>query len=811
MISFVIVSHSARLAEGVCELASQVAQGRVPIAAAGGTGDPEYPLGTDAFRVLEAIESVYSDDGVLVLMDLGSAVLSAETALEMLDERRRAHVRLCPAPVVEGTIAGVSLAAAGAELDEILQEAREAGQGKLPVVSPDAGEERRVTLVNPLGLHARPAAQLIRRARSFTARVTLENMTTGTGPADAASMSSLLGLGARQGHTVLLHAEGPDARRALDEIAVFIASGLGDLAATSAAQAHEPSAAREGELRGLAASPGYAVGPFIRLHPAQPAVIRRTVDDSYAERDRLLAALGQARKELDALHGSTRASVGANEAGIFESQLLLLEDAVLIEQAAQWIQSEHGNAEYAWHLVSEELAEQLERDEDPYLRARATDVRDAAARVIRVLTGSPAASQTLSEPSIVVAYDLTPSEVKALDAECTLAICLEAGSASAHSIVLARAMGIPAVAGLGSPVQAVAEGTVVAVDGERGLVWLSPTPEQVEETRQRRTGWLAARQEASAVRLRPAQTADGRRIRVYANTSGVNETADAVAQGAEGIGVLRTEFLFLHRSAAPSEEEQLAAYLAIGRMLGPRPLVIRTLDAGGDKSLPYLDVGAEANPFLGWRGIRVTLGQRDLLHTQFRAILRAGAEQNVEVLLPMISTLDELRTARAMLRQMQAELDQEGLRHARDPRLGVMIEVPAAVAIADALAREADFFSIGTNDLTQYVMAADRTNARLGPLANPLQPAVLRFVGQTVQAAKRANIPVTLCGELAADPQATALLIGMGLDEFSVSPPFIPALKRAISVCRFSETEALTREVLAVPTLDEVQDRMRNW
>jgi phosphocarrier protein FPr len=317
--------------------------------------------------------------------------------------------------------------------------------------------------------------------------------------------------------------------------------------------------------------------------------------------------------------------------------------------------------------------------------------------------------------------------------------------------------------------------------------------------------WLTERRRAEAERLKPASTRDGRRIRVFANISGIAEAAEAVALGAEGVGVLRTEFLFLGRTAEPSEEEQTAAYSEIAEMLGGRPLTIRTLDVGGDKTLPYLEIGEEANPFLGWRGIRVTLGRRDLFRTQVRSILRAGATHPVEILLPMIASLDDLRESKAMIAEAEAELQREGLEFARSTRIGAMIEVPAAVAIADRLAREVSFFSIGTNDLIQYVMAADRTNARVAPIADPFQPAVLRSIRQTIEAARCSGISVTLCGELAADRLATPLLLGLGIDEFSVSAPLIPELKQAVSSWTVPDSEALARDALALDTSLEVR------
>ena len=849
MIGLVIVSHSARLAEGVCELARQVAQGRVRIAAAGGTADPENPIGTDAFRVLDAIDSVYSDDGVLVLMDLGSAVLSAGTALELLDEARQSHVQLCGAPLVEGSVAAASLAAAGAGLAEIALEARNALAGK--VAQLDAGgeppqslgaaqesgpsEEVLVNLPNPLGLHARPAAQLVRLARRYQARVTIDNVTRGTGAAAGDSINGVLTLGARQGHQLRICAQGPQAHEALAALSDFIGSGCGegelarniperettpvpdlagspknvetslDAADTSVRATSDPAPQPQHQLSGIPASAGIAIGPLVQLRPAAFEITVRPVGNPEAERQRLMSAVHGAQEEIRALYKWAKAHIGPDEAGIFDAQSLFLEDPELLTGVSRMLVEDQVGAESAWQAETTRLRDRLGALDDPYLRARAADVTDVAARVLRRLTGHTSGARVLREPAILAAHDVTPSEVKDFDPAMVLGLCLETGSASAHSVILARAMGIPVVAGLGPGISTLADGTIVAVDGEQGTVWISPDAGQVQVLEVRRADWLAARHAAEVERHRPAATRDGRPIRVLANISSVAEAAEAVACGAEGVGVLRTEFLFLGRTDAPGEEEQLAAYRAIAESLEGRTLTVRALDIGGDKSLPYVEIGEEANPFLGWRGIRVLLGRRDLFRTQLRAILRAGAEHPVEILLPMIASVDELRATKALVGEVEAELEREGLPLRKNIRIGVMIEVPAAVAIADRLAREASFFSIGSNDLIQYVMAADRTNARVAPIADPFQPAVLRMIRQTIEAGRSAGIGVTLCGEMAADPVAAPLLLGLGLEEFSVSAPLIPELKRTISGWSTREAEGVAQEALDMDTSQSVR------
>jgi len=814
MIGIVIVSHSAKLAEGACELAGQMAQGQVRLAAAGGTDDPESPVGTDAFKVQRAIESVYSDDGVLVLMDLGSAVLSAETALEFLSDDQQTKVRLCAAPLVEGAIAAVGQALTGADLDAVAREAQNALSAKLAHLSPSIpnearaapraapASERLLAVRNKLGLHARPGVQIVRTAHRFQARVTLRNITEQIGPVEATSINGVLSLDARHGHQLAISASGPEAREALDALVALIESGFGEDEGAAAAVVEQllPPTVRpvEGELVGLPASPGIAIGPLVQLRPAAIQVTDRSVDDPQAEWQRLQTAIHGAQEEIRSLREWVRAHVGDKEAAIFDAHLLFLEDPTLIENTSRLILQQHSGAESAWQSILEELAQSLRGLKDAYLQARAADVVDVGQRVLQRLVGASTTTLAMSRPVILAARDLTPSDVNGFDPAWVLGICLEMGSATAHSIILARAMGIPAVVGLGPSLSTLARDTIVAMDGQRGVVWASPDAGEVRELEELRTTWRARREAARAASHQLAVTRDGRRIKVFANISGVADVKHALDCGAEGVGLLRTEFLFLDRMTPPSEEEQVTAYRSIVKALGPRPLVIRTLDIGGDKPVAYVDIGQEANPFLGWRGIRVSLGRPDLLKTQLRAILRASPGQQIGIMFSMVSELAELRAARVVLDEAQSELRQAGIPFDEGIKVGLMIEVPAAVAIADQLAAEADFFSIGSNDLSQYVMAADRTNARVATLADSFQPAVVRMIYQTVLAANKSGIGMALCGELAGEPLATVMLVGMGLGEFSMNPIAIPDIKQAIARLTMPEAEAVVKDVLTL-------------
>ena len=833
MVSLVFVSHSALLAEGVRQLAEQMTQGAVPMAVAGGIDDPDNPIGTDAMKVLEAIQSVYSDDGVVVLMDLGSALLSAEMALEFLSDEQRPQVHLCPAPLVEGALAAAVQASVGASAAQVMAEALGAlavkvehmgGAAAEPGSEGAGGQEgaatEQIALVvrNRLGLHARPAARLVSTAGRFTAEVTL--LKDGR-RANAKSINQVATLGVRHGDTITVSAGGPDATAALAALQALADDNFGDReeergsggaeeqgGETRATDLLTADPLTTAQLKGIPASPGVAIGPAALYRPRPPEVVARAIDDAAGEWRRLRAAVDTARDEIDALHRRAVAQVGADEAAIFEAHLLFLQDPLLVEATRDRIYSEKINAEAAWQRETAAMAATYREMADDYMRARAADVEDVAQRVLRGLMGVAPPSLDFAAPAILIAADLTPSDTARLDRERVLAVCTELGGATAHSAILARALGIPAVVGLGHAVWQVAEGQHVAVDGNAGALWLQPDEAQVASLTAQREAWLETQRRDKAAGQGAAATPDGRRVEIAANVGSPNDVAPALEFGAEGVGLFRTEFLFMDRAAAPSEEEQFEAYRRAARAAGGRPLIIRTLDVGGDKPLPYLDLGEEANPFLGWRAIRFCLERPDVFMPQLRAILRASAAEdgprNVKLMLPMIGAPAEVHAARAMLATAQAELRAAGVPYDEGMEVGIMIEVPSAVAVADQLARLVDFFSIGTNDLTQYVMAADRGNARVAELASAFQPAVLRMVRDAATAAHNAGIWIGMCGELAGNPLAAPVLVGLGLDELSMSAPSIPAVKAAVRRFSLADAQRIAAAALALDSAEAV-------
>jgi multiphosphoryl transfer protein len=783
MVGIVVVSHSRRLADAAVELALQMVRGTPPPieVAAGLEG---HILGTDAARVKEAIDRVASSDGVIVLMDLGSAVLSAELALELRGDTGDCSIVLSDGPIVEGLVAAVALAAAGASLEEVARDAAQAGHIKtklLGVGAPEAAHDEvasgpdatiELTLHNEHGLHARPAARFVETVRRFEADVSVRNLSTGGPPVSGRSVSALSTLGVPAGDQIEVSASGRQAREALAAIAALVRRNFDDpVSATGSAR--DMSGAGP-----LAASPGIGIGPKVSLSAAGPELLHGAFSSIEAETERLHAASEAARFELSATWDHVARATGAHEAEIFDAHLLLLDDDELVGTALGLIAGELLGAEHAWQLAVDSLAARFDQLADPYLRARAEDIRAVGGQVLAHLLGRAAASIDVLA-GIVVASDLTPTQAARLDPTAVLGIVTAAGSPVSHGAILARALGIPAVVGVGRDLLTVPDGTTIVVDGTDGIVVVDPDTTALDHYRAKADGQRQYASKLLDAAGRPAITADGVPIEVLANIGSREDALEAVRRGADGVGLLRTEFLFLDRPQPPGEDEQVEAYLAIASALGDRRLTVRTLDIGGDKPVPYLPVAKEANPFLGLRGVRLSLKQPDIFKQQLRALVRAGMEHPISVLFPMVSTIGELRTARAMLVDAAAEV---GLRPGDLPagfEVGAMAEVPAFALHARAAVGLVDIISIGTNDLTQYTLAAERGNADVAALADSLDPAVLHLISEVASCAT-ARVRVAVCGELAADPMAAALLVGLGVRELSMTPRAIPAVKDAI-------------------------------
>lgn len=558
---------------------------------------------------------------------------------------------------------------------------------------------------------------------------------------------------------------------------------------------------------GLAAAPGIAIGPAWVYRPTQIIVDRRPAKDPVAEWDRVQTAFAMARTQLQALETRARRTVGAAEADIFVAHQLFLDDDELLRSLAEMVEDRHANAEAAVHDGFEYYAQALESLDEEYFRARAQDVRDVRQRVLRCLQGARA-DDLPRRPVIILSEDLTPSDTVQFDRSTILGIGTVRGGPTSHTAILAGALGVPAVVSAPVDLDEVVAETLAILDGLSGEITLGPTLAELERARQRQSEWLAEHASQLAAAHQPAITRDGHRVEVVANIGSAEDARGALENGAEGVGLFRTEFLYLDRDAMPSEAEQTRTYHEVLQVMGERPVVVRTLDIGGDKAVSYLGIAQEPNPFLGWRAIRMIRERPDVLERQLRALLIAAGETGADlrVMLPMVSSVSELERAQEILSQVREALTAEARPISHRLQFGMMVEVPSAALMADAFAPHVDFFSIGTNDLTQYTLAVDRTNERVAVLASPYHPAVLRLIKMTIDAAHAHGKWVGLCGELGGDVLAVPLLLGMGLDEFSMSAHSIPAVKAAIRRWSLLDSRAVADQALHLPHASRVLD-----
>ncbi len=795
MVGIVLVSHSRALAEAARQLVLAMTGNELPLAVAAGTGDNRDELGTDATEILAAIQTVETGDGALVLMDMGSAILSAETALDFLDEDQRQRIRLCSAPFIEGAVAAGVSAKLGNPLDDILREAMGAlrqKQDHLHDTEPTAPASApapelqsdiltlRIALPNPLGLHARPAARLAQEAAAFKADIRLRNLTSGKGPISARSLTGLVTLEARNRHELEIAASGPEAQAALDRLKAFIDAGLGDPLDETVPTPVEKAT---GPARTIGISSGLAVGRL--FFPGESAIEppAHAIEDVKAEYKRLHDALTQTRTRMQQEMAALTRQLGKAKAEIFSAQMLVLDDPQLIEKAESRMACRKENAARAWWFAISEAVQSYLQLSDELLRQRAADLHDVGLAVLRSLGVATNEKIEIPEPGLIVVRDLTPGQVTQLDSEKIRGvICLEGGKTS-HSAILLRSRGIPAIAQAGSlmpPLRPSATPMMAIINGASGEVQLDPNKATIEKIEAEQ----AAQRERAALEkkesAKPAITPDGRHIEVAANVGSLADAQAAYENGADGIGLLRTEFLFMDRDSAPSEDEQTESLRAIVEAMHGKPVVVRTLDAGGDKDLPYLNLPKEENPFLGVRAIRLCLRRRELFHTQLRAILRAATAGDLRIMFPMIATMGELQEAKAELAKAHESLLADKIDHPWPVPVGMMMEVPSAAMLAADFAPEVRFFSIGTNDLTQYTLAVDRGNTALQDLSDPMNPAVLSLIERIIQAAHAHQLPVAICGEAGSDPACAAKFLALGIDELSMNARAIPGMKHFI-------------------------------
>lgn len=681
-----------------------------------------------------------------------------------------------------------------------------------PATADDSDERAEATglpIVFDDGLHARPAAAIVRAMEALAADVTVARVDGRV--ANARSVIALMALDLARGDEVTVRATGPAAQRALQAVQTILASGEARTTPQERPTPPPPAfssaprfafSASPGSFRGVVASPGLAIG---RVHQVRrgASTAQDEIGEATAGHRPLDAALGQARAQLRALAGRA-ANAGAVGATIVSAQEALLDDPELVGMAREAIAGGASPAR-AWSQAVDAQAARVSRLTQRALSARAYDIRDVGRRVLRLLTGAPSMRFEVPPRSVLVADEFTPTDMLSLDRSRVVGVCSVSGGETSHAAILARAFELPALVGTDAKVLELPDGAPVVLHATEGVLVAYPTDKQLGDARVQQRASAEVRAAARANAEAPAQTSDGRRVAVVANVGGVAEAGQVVSLGGEGVGLLRTEFVFLDRADAPSEDEQAEIYAVFARLLGPdRRLVIRTLDVGGDKPLPYMPLPHAATPFLGERGIRVQLDRPTLLRTQLRAILRASTTGRIAVMFPMVATVDEWRAAKALLDE-----ERERLGVAPVPT-GIMVEVPSAAVMASVFAREVDFFSIGTNDLAQYTLAMDRGHSTLTSHADGLHPAVIQLIAQTVEAAHAFNRRVTVCGDLAGDLEAIPILVGLGVDELSVGVPSLPAVKAHVRTLSARRCTELARQARLAESAAAVRGLVRD-
>jgi phosphoenolpyruvate-protein phosphotransferase len=685
-----------------------------------------------------------------------------------------------------------------ADIIASLTQARETAPG--PSAPPEERPGARsvdVAIMNAAGLHARPATTFVDVASQFAAEIRVEHDGK---TANGKALASLLRLGVERGSTIRIVAWGADADAALAALKDAVERGLEEeeeQPAPAVTRAWTP-VSRVRAIAGVAAAPGLAIGPIYQFQASQ-ITVQDVSAGAAAEHARLRDALATAREQLDNVYESVKQRSGRNEAAIFRAHQALLDDPDLVGEVNARIAAGHGAA-WAWNQTIEARAADVRQLGDARLSGRAVDLHDVGQRVLRLLVnvahGEPALP---NKPVIVVADDLTPSDTARLDPRRTLGLCTAAGGPTSHTAIIARSLDIPAVVGAGAALLELPNDTTCILDGGGGTLYVEPDEADLESARQFQSDLARQRDAEYETRYQPALMIDGHRVEVVANIGRASEAEQAVEAGAEGVGLMRTEFLFLERDTPPSEEEQYQAYTSMTSALNGLPLIIRTLDIGGDKVVPYLNMPREENPFLGVRGVRLCLRHPELFEPQLRAIYRASETGPIKIMFPMIATLEDLRAARDVAERIRADLDMPPL------EIGIMVEVPSTALMAKEFAREVDFFSVGTNDLTQYALAMDRQHPALARQADGLHPAVLRMIDLTVRAATAAGKWVGVCGGIAGDPHGAVILAGMGVTELSMSIPSVAAVKARLRQLSHAQAQAMAKKALACTTAAEVR------
>ncbi len=786
MVGLVIVSHSRKLALAIAELVKSLTTDTLPIAVAGGVGDDYAELGTDATDIMEAIEKVHSDEGTLILVDMGSALLSTELALEFLGEDIAKNIKVTSAPVLEGAVsAGVQIqlnsplekvyseAMAGLQakqihLDENVEDTALANNDTVDLAKNANTLSKQFIIENPHGLHVRPVTQLIQTIAPFTSKIGIQNSSKQSEIVDGRSAISVSCLQLLKGDSMTVFALGDDATETLNAITDLHNAHYGE---NLEEKINIETTKEKASI--IAISEGYALAPAFTLDEKPFVIKSRNIDDVSAECEKLKIAIKQTIEQLQ----KQAKKLTKTESDIITTHAIMLDDPSLLEKAQKHICDKKCNAEYAWNETIQSIADDYRQMENTYFQQRATDIIDIGKQVLSNLGIKTDTKITLDKPVILFLSELSPSQASELNSTMVKGIVTKYGGATSHSAIIARSLGIPMISGFN--IDKVQQGNFCILDGYKNQIYCNPNQQLTDSYQAKYDEWQAQRKELQQLAQQIVQTKDGIQISVLANVASLQEAQAVTNNGADGVGLLRTEFLFLDNADAPSEESQYQQLRAMLTAVG-KPVTIRTFDIGGDKQVPYVNQNEE-NPFLGVRGVRLYQQQPQLFTDHIRAILRASVGQEVKIMFPMIATLDDFVQTKKWVENIHNELTEKGIEHQWPLPIGMMVETPASVLLADEFAKVADFFSIGTNDLTQYIMAADRGSVELAKYNNPLSSPVLDMIKTVIQAGENENIPVSLCGNTGKLTKALPILINLGLRTVSLSLSSVAEAKQIIA------------------------------
>jgi len=559
-------------------------------------------------------------------------------------------------------------------------------------------------------------------------------------------------------------------------------------------------------MKGTGASPGIALGKALVIENEPLVVEKKEIESTEKEKSRFLEALEKSKEQLKKVREKALKEMGQEKAAIFEAHLMILEDPELIQSTTKKIEDEGLNGEYAFKEITTQFVSIFEAMDNEYMKERAADIRDVSDRVLRNLMDQPIIDLSiLDEEVILIAHDLTPSDTATMNKEKVLGFLTNIGGRTSHTAIMARSLEIPAVVGLKDITEKVNTSDFIVLNGETGEVMINPDEEEIQKYKTMKEKYEHEKKELESLKDQPSITPDGRKVELAGNIGTPKDIDGLLKNDAEGVGLYRTEFIYMDRDSMPTEDEQFEAYKEVLESLNPKPIVIRTLDIGGDKELPYLHIDKEMNPFLGYRAIRLCLKDQEIFKTQLRALLRASIYGKLKIMFPMISSLEELLEAKKILNEVKKDLDKEGIEYSKDIEVGMMIEVPSAAIISDILAKHVDFFSIGTNDLIQYTTAVDRMNEKIHYLYNPFNPAVLRLIKMVIDNGHKEGIWVGMCGEMAGDKRMIPILLGMGLDEFSMSPISILPARKLIRSLKHEDMKKVAENVLSMGSAEEIE------